>query len=195
MTSSVLDSPPSDEALLDLMRQQDVQALGILYDRHAQTVYSLIVRIVQEPGLAEELLQETFWQVWKGAGRFRGEGSVAAWLYRIARKRSLDRLRRRRARPVDVPRGERDDREEMGGEGEEVQAATNWRREHMRHALRQIPAEQRLCLELAYFEGLSQRQIADRTHTPLGTIKTHMRIGLVKLARLLRAASYWEGDR
>src|SRR5919108_3098677 len=95
---------PSDEALLQLIAQQDAAALEMLYDRYAQTIYNLIKRIVQDSAIADELLQETFWQVWQacGQGQFRGEGVALAWLCRIARNKSLDQLRRQKARPQPV---------------------------------------------------------------------------------------------
>jgi RNA polymerase sigma-70 factor (ECF subfamily) len=98
----------SDEILLQRVAQQDAAALEELYDRHAQVIYNLIMRIVRETTLAEELLQETFWQVWRQADKFRGEGTAVAWLYRIARNKSLDQLRRQqvRSQAVDPPNEE-----------------------------------------------------------------------------------------
>jgi RNA polymerase sigma-70 factor (ECF subfamily) len=182
----------SDEMLLTEVAQQNPDALSLLYDRHAAGVLGLIVRIVRDQAIAEELLQETFWQVWQKAGQFQGSGSAAAWIYRVARNRSLDQLRRQQARPqlhnngvelleqVAAPR-----RATTDGQVERM-----WERRHVQSALAQIPDEQRICLELAYFEGMTQQQIAEHTSTPLGTVKTRMRIGLDKLERLLRAVGY-----
>ena len=182
----------SDEMLLTEVAQQNPDALSLLYDRHAAGVLGLIVRIVRDQAIAEELLQETFWQVWQKAGQFQGSGSAAAWIYRVARNRSLDQLRRQQARPqlhnngvelldqVAAPR-----RSTTDGQVERM-----WERGHVQSALAQSPDEQRVCLELAYFEGMTQQQIAEHTSTPLGTVKTRMRIGLDKLERLLRAAGY-----
>lgn len=192
----------SDEALLHLIAQRNAAALELLYDRYAQTIYNLIKRIVRDPAIAEEILQETFWQVWQacGEGRFRGEGAAAAWLCRIARNKSLDQLRRQKARPRPLEI-ESDEAEEIlwnqiiAPEGEVEQITTrSWDRHYIRQALAQIPAEQRFCLELAYFEGMSQRQIAEYTDTPLGTVKTRLRMGLEKLERLLRIAGYQAED-
>ena len=192
----------SDETLLQMIAQRDAAALEMLYNRYAQTIYNLIKRIVQEPAIADELLQETFWQVWQacGQGQFRGEGAAAAWLCRIARNKSLDQLRRQkvRPRPLEI---KSDEAEEVlwdefiatDGEVEQV-TARSWDRQYVRQALAQIPSEQRLCLELAYFEGMSQRQIAEYTHIPLGTIKTRLRMGLEKLERILRVAGYQAED-
>jgi RNA polymerase sigma-70 factor, ECF subfamily len=194
--------PDSDEALLQLIAQRDAAALEMLYDRYAQTIYNLIKRIVQEPAIADELLQETFWQVWQACtqSQFRGEGAAAAWLCRIARNKSLDQLRRQKARPrpLEIKSDEAEEVlwDEFIATDVEVEQVTarSWDRQYVRQALTQIPSEQRLCLELAYFEGMSQSQIAEYTHTPLGTIKTRLRLGLEKLERILRVAGYQAED-
>jgi RNA polymerase sigma-70 factor (ECF subfamily) len=184
----------TDEMLLQLVTRKNVGAYETLYDRHARPVYSLLVRIVRDAQVAEELLQEIFWQVWQKAGQYEGSGSAAAWLYRIARNRGLDQLRHRRARPqalqtelAALDRSLRDFEKSA-----ERYAEQSLRRQQVLQALETIPEEQRYCIELAYFDGLSQREIADRTNTPLGTIKTRMRIGLEKLERLLRGAGLTE---
>jgi RNA polymerase sigma-70 factor (ECF subfamily) len=192
----------SDETLLQLIAQRDAAALEMLYDRYAQTIYNLINRIVQDPAIADELLQETFWQVWQACrqAQFRGEGAPAAWLCRIARNKSLDQLRRQKARPrpVEVKSDENEEMlwDQVPAPDPEVEQLTAraWDRQYIRQALAQIPQEQRLCLELAYFEGMSQRQIAEYTATPLGTIKTRLRMGLEKLERILRVAGYQAED-
>ncbi|MBI1295104.1 sigma-70 family RNA polymerase sigma factor [bacterium] len=182
----------SDEILLAEVAQQNPEALELLYDRHAAGVLGLIVRIVREQSIAEELLQETFWQVWQKAEQFQGSGSAAAWIYRVARNRSLDQLRRQQARPQLHSNGaERLDQVAAPRRAStDSQVERMWERGHVQSALAQIPDEQRVCLELAYFEGLTQQQIAEHTSTPLGTVKTRLRIGLNKLERLLRAAGY-----
>jgi RNA polymerase sigma-70 factor (ECF subfamily) len=192
----------SDEALLQLIAQRDAAALEMLYDRYAQTIYNLIKRIVQEPAIADELLQETFWQVWQACApsQFRGEGAAAAWLCRIARNKSLDQLRRQKARPrpLEIKSDEAEEVlwDEFIATDVEVEQgiARSWDWQYVRRALTQIPSEQRLCLELAYFEGMSQSQIAEYTHIPLGTIKTRLRLGLEKLERILRVAGYQPED-
>jgi RNA polymerase sigma-70 factor (ECF subfamily) len=196
----VLSQHP-DEVLLQLIAQRDATALETLYDRYAQTIYNLIVRIVQNPAIADELLQETFWQVWQagGQGQFRGEGAAAAWLCRIARNKSLDQLRRQKARPRPVETRSDEDEERLWNQfiaDVEVERQTehSWDRQYLRQALDRIPSDQRLCLELAYFEGMSQRQIAKHTDTPLGTVKTRLRMGLEKLEYILRVAGYRAED-
>ncbi len=184
-----------DEALLRLIAERDAEALEVLYDRHAQVVYNLILRIVHTRESADDILQETFWQVWKKADDFRG-GTAAAWLYRIARNKSLDQLRRHGARPQSLRTATEEAEQQLWNTLEATTSDADHvveqgqDRQRVREALDQIPPEQRLCLELAYFEGMSQSQIAEHTDTPLGTIKTRIRLGLQKLERLLRAAGY-----
>lgn len=189
-----------DEDLLQLIGQQDPDALEALYDRHAQTVYNLIVRIVRDSAIADEILQETFWQVWQKASDFSGQGAVAAWLYRIARNKSLDLLRRQKARPQPVKTASEAEEtalwSQLNSETPAVERVVEQRatQSELRQALAEIPDEQRHCLELAYFEGLSQRQIAEQTNTPLGTVKTRIRIGLEKLERIFLATGYHQRD-
>jgi RNA polymerase sigma-70 factor (ECF subfamily) len=186
----------SDEALLQRIAQQDADALAALYDRFAQVVYNLVVRIVRDASVADEILQETFLQVWQKATEFSGRGAAAAWLYRIARNKSLDQLRRQKARPQPVETTSEEDEtvlwDQLGSDHVAVEhvIAQRWDYQYLRRALAEIPAEQRLCLELAYFEGMSQQRIAEYTNTPLGTVKTRLRIGLEKLERIFRAAGY-----
>jgi RNA polymerase sigma-70 factor (ECF subfamily) len=105
----------SDEALLQLIAERDAVALETLYDRHAQMIHNLITRIVRDPAVAAELLQETFWQVWQacGQGQFRGEGVALAWLCRIARNKALDQLRRQKARPQPVATESEEDEQQL----------------------------------------------------------------------------------
>lgn len=182
----------SDEILIQRISRRNSEALEILYDRHAQTVYNLIVRIVRDPASADDLLQETFWQVWQKASEFSGRGPAAAWLYRIARNKSLDALRRQQARPQPVltttPEAEATLWAGLpaADPSPERVVTEHQLRDQLRYALRQIPSEQRHCLELAYFEGLTQQQIAAQTAVPLGTVKTRLRMGLAKVGRIFR---------
>jgi len=208
-------STSSDEVLLRKIADGDRQAFEALYDRHAAVAYSLIMRIVRDRALADDILQETFWQVWRRAGEYRGEGRVAAWLYRIARNRSLDEVRRLQRSPVTAAESldawQTD--AASAGEGGRVhhpllrrlaasrhagdvasQFTQDQRRRHIQDALATIPPEQRTCLELAYFEGMSQQQIAEHVRLPLGTVKTRMRMGLAKLEHILRAQGYRQED-
>lgn len=182
-----------DEVLLQMTARKSVEAYEALYDRHAQVMYNLVLRIVHRGDVADEILQDAFWQIWQKAGQYRGSGAAAAWMYRVARNRALDHLRREHARPQAVDAAWEEVASVAGHQpSAEAEAETKLRRELVVDALNSIPSEQRDCLEMAYFEGKSQREIAELTETALGTIKSRMRIGLEKLARVLRSAGVRE---
>ena len=162
----------------------DSSALSALYDAHARAVYSLALRVVGDEADAEDVLQEVFTQAWRQASRYdASRGSVAAWLLTMARTRAIDRLRARRARPdTAASMGEQEwlDLSAPVVDPEDAIAAAR-DAERLREALHELPLLQRLAIELAYFEGLSQSEIADRLEQPLGTVKTRIRLGLLKL--------------
>ena len=177
----------SDEVLLQAVTQKDSSAFQVLYERHAPIVYNLLICMVRNQSVAEELLQDTFWQIWQKAEQYSGRGAGIAWIHQIARHKALDQIRGQKARPAILT----EDLEtlewalpqhEPSAESEFEQ---NWTRQQVRQALEHIPREQRICLELAYFEGLSHHEIAEQSNTPLGTIKTRIRIGMEKLEREL----------
>lgn len=173
--------------LSDRLARGDRTALAALFERFGGTAFSIALRVLKSRAEAEEVVQETFLEVWRRAGHYSPErAAFGAWVATIARTRSIDRLRAVQSR-------ERT-REAVGahlpGEGarapdEVVDGERNALR--VREALEQLPAEQREVLELAYFEGLSQQEISTRTRTPLGTVKTRARLGSRKLALMLRA--------
>lgn len=181
-------SQQSDEALLQLVAQRNLAAYELLYRRHAQVMFNLIARIVHDTATAEDLLQDVFWQVWENANQYRGSGAALAWMMRVARNRALDQLRRQRVRPPLVS----DDAEEVEGIADatttEEAVEIQMRRAQVQRALASIPEDQRVVLELAYFEGMSQREIAEQTNLAVGTIKSRIRIGLEKVERLLRGS-------
>ena len=177
-------------ALLPDVARGDARAFEALYDRHAPTVYALLLRILNNTDDAQEILQESFVKAWTSAGMFdAARGSEVAWLISIARSRAIDRLRSRKIR------GERED--EAGREisirssfvdssvGAD-QAIQSEERTAVRGALAELPEAQRVALELAYFKGLSQSEIADQLNEPLGTIKTRMQLGMKKLRERLQ---------
>lgn len=187
----------SDEQLLQLIARRNADAFETLYDRHAQVVHNLILRIVGERRATEELVQEAFWQVWQKAGDFRGDGAGAAWLYRVARNRGLDRLRQRTARPKTVAL-ELEDSPRLFAYGQlpsvETTVERSWQQQQVRESLASIPDDQRVILELAYFEGMTQSEIAEHLSLPIGTIKSRIRLGVEKLERLLVATGLRRGD-
>ena len=181
-------SQQNDEALLQLVAQRSLPAYDLLYRRHSQVMFNLIARIVRDQATAEDLLQDVFWQIWENANQYRGSGAALAWMMRVARNRALDQLRRQRVRPPTVS----DDAEEVESIADstttEEAVEIQLRRAQVQRALESIPEDQRLCLELAYFEGLSQREIAEQTNMAVGTIKSRIRIGLEKVERVLRGS-------
>ena len=180
---SMLAHEQTDEDLLYAIMCKEVIAFETLYNRYAQVVYSLILELVRHHPLAEEQLQETFCQVWYKAESYRGSGSVAAWLLQIARNRALDLLRRQKVR-----------RAQYLWQVEDTVALSTlydcFDQREVCQALATLPEEQRICLELSYFDGLSQREIAQQLNVALGTIKSRTRLALEKLEYLLRMQGY-----
>ena len=164
------------------MARGDESALGRIYDRYRLILFGLLVRILHSREEAEDVLQEVFLQVWRRAGDFdEARGRAFTWLVTVARSRAIDRLRAlgSRARLAEaVPAAE-----QIGDAAQE--AFQSEQAEVVRHALAQIPTDQRQALLLAYFEGLTQMEIAARLGAPLGTVKTRMRAGMMKLRELL----------
>jgi RNA polymerase sigma-70 factor (ECF subfamily) len=169
----------------ELMRQVaagEIGGLETLYDRYHSMAYALALRITTETGLAEDVVQDSFLGVWRNASRYAvDKGSVRGWLLAIVRHRAIDAMRRQRA---SVAIGD--------GADEAVPAALTlpdiWPEvagrldaEQIRRAMTALPPAQRDVLELAYFDGLTQREIAERTHAPLGTVKSRIRLGLASL--------------
>lgn len=174
-----------DAALVARLADRDASAMAALYDRHGRAVYSLALRIVRDPADAEDVAQEVFSQAWRQAGRYaRTRGAVAAWLLNITRSRAIDRLRTRRPGAVPVPH--RDDESVAqhfvaDTPPPDVLAAHGAAAARVRQALDELPLLQRVAIELAYFEGLSQSEIAEKLEQPLGTVKTRVRQGLLRL--------------
>ena len=169
-----------DEELVGWVAEGDDRALSELYDRYSRPVYATGVRLLGDTHLAEELVQDAFTKVWQGAASFDpSRASFATWLYRLTRNRAVDLARRRQVRPQSA--GENRLREISGGP--EPEASVNgW---DVAQALSRIPEEHREVLTLAYFEGLSQREISQRTGVPLGTIKSRTTAALKRLHRSL----------
>jgi RNA polymerase sigma factor (sigma-70 family) len=174
----------SDEALVALLERGDEDALAELYDRYGQVAYSLAYRMLRSETLAEDAVQEAFLTVWRNAAKFVPERAKAStWLLTIVHRRSVDLVRReerRRTEPF-VPGSE-----PVAGEGSAADVAwLRLQRERVQEALRHLPDEQREALELAYYGGFTQSELAERLGQPLGTIKSRMFAGLARLRELL----------
>ena len=171
------------------MASGDEQALGAMYDRWHPLVHAVVVRILRRGEDADDVVEEVFWQAWRQAGRYEpSRAAVQTWLLTIARSRAMDRVRavkRRREEPLELEGGELVVQQVADGDpGMDAEASE--RRTIVIAALAGLPPEQRECLELGYFGGLSQSEIAERTGQPLGTVKTRMRLAMQKLKSGLR---------
>jgi RNA polymerase sigma-70 factor (ECF subfamily) len=179
----------SDADLIGRAAAGDARALEVLYDRYSRVVFSFALKTLRDRQAAEELLQEVFFRVWQQGGAFReSRGSFVSWLLSITHNMAIDEVRRRRRRP------QKADSEEpetilaaVADTGSDVEDEV-WLgtlRETIATAMDQLPAAQRDAIELAYYQGLTQREIAEALGEPLGTIKTRMRLGMQKLREAL----------
>lgn len=169
-----------DRAALERMACGDHAALAELYDRQGRLVYSLALRIVRDAGDAEDVTQEVFAQAWHQAGRFQASrGTVAAWLVMLTRTRAIDLWRKRRVRPqlLDEAAPDRSDQAPL----QDLRLVTDEQASSIQRALHRLPALQRTAIELAFFDGLTHTEIAAELELPLGTVKTRVRQGLLKL--------------
>lgn len=174
----------SDVELLHAVAQGDEAALARLYDAYRVILFGLLVRILNSREEAEDILQDVFIQVWRRAKDFdEKRGRPFTWLVTLARSRAIDRLRQLGARQR-LATGAAQEQTEMVSDAlsDTIRMA---QRETVRQALAELPEEQRNTLVLAYFDGLTQSEIAAKLHAPLGTIKTRMRSGMIKLRALL----------
>ena len=177
--TAILDD---DRATVSRMAGGDSSALSDLYDRHARAIYSLALRILADAAEAEDVVQDVFTQAWRQATRYdAARAPVAGWLMIMTRARSLDRLRRRRARITTTEMDPATPHPRDPELDQEALAITAEQAEKLRGALGVLPDGQRTAIELAYYEGLSQSDIAARLQQPLGTVKTRIRTGLLKL--------------
>lgn len=188
MTATRKSEAALDAALMARVRAGDQAALTELYDRHGRMIYAIALKFLRDASRAEDLTHDVFLVIWEHPERYRPEvGPFAPWFYRVARNRAIDVLRRlrRESQPGDrqvfemmLPDSDPDPSE---------QAATRAESQRARTALESLPDNQRAVIELAYFSGMTQREMADYLNEPLGTIKTRVRTGLRRMREILEA--------
>jgi RNA polymerase sigma-70 factor (ECF subfamily) len=174
-----------DRALLERIARGDTAALGLLYDRYAALAFGLAMRILRDPGVAEEVVQDAFLNAWRRASSFRPDrGEPRTWLLSIVHHRAIDRLRGAAGQRAEL---------DLADAPEPVDRADVWaetwvglEREAIARALAALPEEQRAAIELAFFGGLTHAEVAERLGEPLGTVKGRIRLGLTKLRTLLQ---------
>ena len=179
---------PSDEALLNAIAGGAVWAMDSLYKRYSRILYSLAYRMVTDHQVAEDLLQEAFLAVWRHSTTYSPRtGTARSWLISILHHRAIDYLRRVRPRSTihEAPLEELELHESIAHPDVWDAAWQSVKSSHVRAALMKIPPEQRLVIELAYFQGWTHTEIAEATQIPLGTVKARMRLGLLHLKQVL----------
>ena len=193
LLGAVLSAPDhavADREAFKRVAEGDHAALGEVYDRHGRLLYSLALRIVGDTSDAEDVVQDVFTQAWRNARRYdAGRGTVLAWLLTLTRSRAIDRIRGRKVRPEAT-------RDETvlstiadGAAPADEQLAWAGRASEIRAAVHGLSVLQRVAIELAFYEGLTHAEIADRLELPLGTVKTRIRQGLLRLRDRLAGAN------
>lgn len=177
----------SDEELVDLVTRSDDRALAELYDRFGRVAYGLALRVLRDEGLAQDAVQEGFLTVWRSAASFVPErAQPSTWILTLVHRRAVDVVRReerRRADPIESA-------PHAAGAATDEEASLRSQRRIVQAALSRLPAEQREALELAYYGGFTQSQLAERLGQPLGTVKSRMFSGLARLRDLLAEAGF-----
>ena len=169
-----------DAELLRRIARGDRRAFEALYDRYARPMFALALRRLGDPGRAEDAVQETFASVWRAAGSYRPDrGAAASWLYAVARNAIVDRMRARGDAPAELPETPSPE------DGPDERAEAGWLAWRVHRAVLELPDPERAVLELAYWKGMSQSEVANALEIPLGTVKTRTRSGLGRLAELL----------
>ena len=169
---------PADLAIVTGLKTGDQGAMADLYDRYAAVVYAVALRVLGDAGAAEDVLQEVFLQLWRNPSAFdAARGNLASWLAVVTRNRAIDSLRKRRPQ-TDIENVVLSVAPDLAGDVERARAA-----EKVRGVMGTMAPAQRSALEMAYWEGMSHAEIADKTGAPLGTVKTRIRAGLMALRK------------
>ena len=172
----------SDEALVALAARSEQSALAELYDRYGRPAYGLALRVLRDDALAEDAVQDAFLALWRTAARFVPErGKASTWIFTLVHRRAVDLVRREERRRADTI----EQAPEQGGGSVEEEALLRFQRERVQGALKKLPDQQREAIELAYYGGFTQSELAERLGQPLGTIKSRMFLGLARLRELL----------
>jgi RNA polymerase sigma-70 factor (ECF subfamily) len=180
----------TDEQLMEAVQKQDPQALEELYRRHHATLRAVIVRVLHNEHTADDLLQEVYMEIWRLANRYSSEkGKALGWMITLSRRRAIDRLRREQAYFRVEERFQRETEHQPNtwthtGVEEDIEAADI--RRILANILASLPPAQKAAVELAFYKGMSQREIATHTNIPLGTIKTRLELGVRKIATRLK---------
>jgi RNA polymerase sigma-70 factor (ECF subfamily) len=179
---------PTDEELISAICKGEEDALEMLYERYNRYAYSLAYRILRDPVAAEDIVQDAFLSIWRKASSYQMQhGSVHSWLQAIVHHRAIDKVRAAAHRDHQWTSLQADDEQDLPSEQSDVweQAWQGEQRRIIRAVLDQIPTEQRMVIELAYFGGYTHAEISEQWHIPLGTVKGRMRLGLQKMKALL----------
>ena len=189
VSEKTLAPAPADLDLIEKIRQGDQSALDLLYKRYSSPVYSLIWKILQNSEEAEDVALDVFWQVWRQAGRYDpSRGAPPAWIFTLARSRAIDRLRSRSRREdrtisIDDPNIHFDPLDENASPDQVVSFRQN--RDAVRAAMEKLSVVQREAVELAFLKGMTHVEISEKLGQPLGTVKTRIRQGLIRLRKHL----------
>ena len=188
-SAKVLAKPePTDEQLISAICKGEESAIEVLYERYHRYAYSLAYRILHDPVASEDIVQDAFLSIWRKASSYQAQnGSVQSWIQAIVRHRAIDKVRASAHREYQWTPLQADNEQDPPGEQPDVWEQA-WQSEQHRiicEVMVQIPSEQRMVIELAYFGGLTHAEISEQCHIPLGTVKGRMRLGLQKMKSLL----------
>ena len=188
-SAKVLAKPePTDEYLISAICKGEESAIEVLYERYHRYAYSLAYRILRDPVASEDIVQDAFLSIWRKASSYQAQnGSVQSWIQAIVRHRAIDKIRASAHREYQWTPLQADNEQDPPSEQPDVweQAWQSEQHRIIREVMLQIPSEQRMVIELAYFGGLTHAEISEQCHIPLGTVKGRMRLGLQKMKSLL----------